>query len=41
MHLDIIHAKDCPVEGIKVTLINKDLSKIEIISNATLRYNLL
>jgi leucyl aminopeptidase (aminopeptidase T) len=41
MHLDIIHAKGCPVEGIKVTLINKDLSKIEIISNATLRYDLL
>jgi len=41
MHLDIIHAKGCPIEGIKLTLINKNGSKIEIIQDAMLRYELL
>jgi len=40
-HLDIVYAKGCPVEGITVTLINKDGSKTEIIRDAMLRYELL
>jgi leucyl aminopeptidase (aminopeptidase T) len=41
MHLDIAHAKGCPVEGTRLTLINADGSKIELISDADLRYELL
>ena len=41
MHLDIIHVKGCPIEGIKLTLIDKDGSKIEIIQDSMLRYDLL
>jgi leucyl aminopeptidase (aminopeptidase T) len=41
MHLDIVHAKGCPVEGTTLTLINKDGSKTELIKDAILRYELL
>ena len=41
MHQDICYSKGCPVEGITVTLINKDGSKTELIRDATLRYELL
>lgn len=41
MHLDIVYAKDCPVEGTSLELINKDGSKIELIKNSMLRYDLL
>ena len=41
MHLDIAHAKGCPVEGTKLTLINEDGSKIDLILNSLLRYELL
>jgi len=40
-HQDICYSKGCPVEGITVTLINKDGSKTEIIRDAMLRYELL
>lgn len=41
MHLDIVHAKGCLVEGTTLTLINKDKSKTELIHDAMLRYDLL
>jgi len=41
MHEDIVYTKGCPVESTKVILINKNGSKIEIIKNAKLRYELL
>ena len=41
MHQDICYSKGCPVEGRSVTLINKDGSKIELIKDANLRYDLL
>jgi len=41
VHEDICHSKDCPVEGIRVVLLNTDGSKIEIIRNAILQYDLL
>jgi len=41
MHLDIVHTKGCPVEGTKLTLINKDGSKTDLIQNSMLRYELL
>jgi leucyl aminopeptidase (aminopeptidase T) len=40
-HQDIVYAKDCPVEGTSLTLINKDGSEIELITNSMLRYDLL
>ena len=41
IHLDIVHAKGCPVEGTTLTLINADGSKTELIRDAILRYELL
>ena len=41
MHLDICYSKGCPVEGTTLTLINKDNSKVELIKDAMLQYNLL
>jgi hypothetical protein len=41
VHLDIVYAKDCPIEGTTVTLLNKDGSKIGLIKDAKLRYNIL
>jgi leucyl aminopeptidase (aminopeptidase T) len=41
MHLDICYAKDCPIEGTTVNLIKNDGSKIEIVKDAKLRYELL
>ena len=41
MHLDVCYSKGCPVEGTTLTLINKDDSKIELIRDAMLRYDLL
>ena len=41
MHYDIIYVKGCPIEGTKLTLINKDGSKTELIKNSLLQYNLL
>jgi len=40
-HKDIVYAKDCPVEGKLLTLINQDGTKIELIQDAALRYDLL
>jgi len=40
-HLDIVYAKGCPVEGTKLTLINEDGTKVDLIKNAMLRYELL
>jgi len=41
VHEDICYSKGLPVEGTTVTLINKDDIKIELIRDATLRYELL
>ncbi len=41
MHQDIIHTKDCPVEGTTLNLINEDGTKIELIEDAKLRYDIL
>jgi leucyl aminopeptidase (aminopeptidase T) len=41
VHLDIVHAKGCPVEGKTLTLINSDGTKTELVRNAVLRYELL
>ena len=41
MHLDIVYAKGCPVEGTTLILINKDGSEIKLIQDAQLRYDLL
>jgi hypothetical protein len=41
VHLDIVYAKGCPVEGKTVTLISEDGSKIDIIKDSQLRYELL
>jgi len=41
MHLDIVYAKNCPIEGKTLTLIYEDKTKIELIQNAELRYDLL
>lgn len=41
MHIDIVHAKGCLVEGTTFTLINADGSKTELIRDANLRYELL
>ena len=41
VHLDIVHAKGCPVEGTTLTLINSDGSKTELVRDAVLRYDLL
>jgi leucyl aminopeptidase (aminopeptidase T) len=41
MHEDIVFTKGCPVEASKVTLINKDGTKTEIIQNAEVNYDLL
>jgi leucyl aminopeptidase (aminopeptidase T) len=41
MHQDICYSKGCPVEGIIVTLVNKDGTKTELIKDAMLRYELL
>jgi len=40
MHMDIIYAKGCPIEGTTLNLIDKDGKKIELIRNAMLRYDL-
>jgi aminopeptidase len=40
-HFDIVYAKNCPVEGTTLTLINKDGSVTELIKDAMLRYDLL
>lgn len=40
-HLDIVYAKGCPVEGTSLKLINEDGSKIELIKDSQLRYDLL
>ncbi|MCK4996571.1 MAG: hypothetical protein KAR55_06745, partial [Thermoplasmatales archaeon] len=40
-HLDIVYAKGCPVEGTSVKLVNEDGSKIELIKDSQLRYDLL
>jgi len=41
MHQDVCYSKDCPIEGESVVLIYKDGTKIEIIQNAMLQYELL
>jgi leucyl aminopeptidase (aminopeptidase T) len=41
MHYDICYAKGCPVEGTTVDLVQRDGSKLEIIHNAMLRYDIL
>ena len=41
LHQDIVYAKGCPVEGITLTLFNKDGSKTDLIKNSMLRYKLL
>ena len=41
MHIDIIYAKDCPVEGTTLTLLNIDGTKTQLIKNSQLQYNLL
>lgn len=41
VHQDIVYAKDCPVEGINLTLINEDGKKIELIKNALIKYEIL
>jgi leucyl aminopeptidase (aminopeptidase T) len=41
MHEDIVYTKGCPVEATKVILIYKDESKIELIKDAKLRYDIL
>lgn len=41
IHDDICYAKGCPVEGTSVVLFHRDGSKIEIIRNALLQYDLL
>ena len=41
VHLDIVYAKGCPVEGETLTLIGKDGERIELIRDAMLRYKLL
>jgi leucyl aminopeptidase (aminopeptidase T) len=40
-HIDIIHAKGCPIEGRSLTLYYKDGTSIELIQNSKLRYSLL
>jgi len=40
-HMDIVYAKNCPVEGTTLTLNNKDGSTTELIKDAMLRYDLL
>ncbi len=40
-HFDIVHAKGCLVEGTTLTLINRDGSVTELITNAMLHYELL
>lgn len=40
-HIDIIHAKGCPIEGITLTLFNKDGTTLDLIQDAKLRYDLL
>ncbi len=40
-HLDIVYAKGCPVEGTSLKLIYEDGSKIELITDSKLRYDLL
>jgi len=40
-HLDIVYAKGCPVEGKSLRLINEDDSKIELIKDSQLKYDLL
>ena len=41
IHIDIVHAKGCPVEGTTLTLINSNGSKIDLIKDSMLRYELL
>ena len=41
MHMDIVYAKGCPVEAIKLTLINNEGKKTDLIRDAKLRYELL
>jgi len=41
IHQDICYSKDCPIEGTKLILINNDGSKIELIKDAMLQYELL
>jgi len=41
MHEDIVFAKGCPVEPVKVLLIKRDGTQTEIITNAKLNYELL
>ncbi len=41
MHQDICYSKGCPVEGITLILINKDDSRIQLIQDAMLNYDLL
>jgi len=41
VHLDIVHAKGCPIEGTTLNLINVDGSKTELIRDTVLRYELL
>ena len=39
--LCIVYAKGCPVEGTTLILVNEDGSKIELIKDSKLRYDLL
>lgn len=41
VHYDIIHAKNCPVEGITLSLLYNNGTSIEIIKDTKLRYDLL
>jgi len=40
-HFDIIHAKNCPVVGVKLTLYNYDGTETDIIKNSKIRFELL
>ncbi len=40
-HLDIVYAKGCPIEGKSLKLVYEDGSKIELVINGMLRYDLL
>jgi len=41
MHEDIIYSKGCPIEAKKVVLTNKDGSKIQVIKDSVILYDML
>ena len=40
VHQDIVYAKGCPIEATSVVLINQDDSKIQVVKNSEIQYNL-